>query len=594
MPITSRIFYMTSMPSDAGDTSLEQVRQERRLALSIAEIAAAVTSIRDDSAAMQQLVTRTRTLLGVDMAYLSLNDEAAAHTRIVETDGVWTSEYRDLRMPLGAGVLGRVAQSGGPVQTYDYASDAMLVHDPEVDRIVEAEGVRAILGAPMRIAGRVIGALMVANRVAHRFDDEQIFVAQTLANLAAVAIDNTRRLDELTDAASRERARAEDLAADLVTTRRVVDADDALVETIASSGGLAELRDGMTRALGREVRLVDLTVRYDIRDAAAEVGDAERPLIALSARSGAAMNSSDEAGDPFAVMAAMRGDEPVGAVLVDGVLAPGDEVVLQRCARMLGAYLSAQDRERGDLARRRRELVDLLLAPPPSGLAPVAVRQLGDYGVRAGEPFRILVGTGSDASLRDFDHRLELDFGLALLRTRVEGEVVCIVPERAFVQIERELEGPGTRRRGGLLVGHSPALHMLDIVPEEFALVQRVLDAARKSEHPRTLVSLLSYGAIGAFLSRVTIEPTKQAIADTIGPLIDYDREHRTALCDTAAAYLDAGHSVARAAERLLVHENTVRQRLERIEALLGEGWSLGQQGLDHHIMLAANRLVGE
>lgn len=583
------------IPTEDHEALVNWARRQQRLTASISEFAVAITSIRDDGSALQQLVSRTRTLLDVDMAYISLNGtDGSGFTHIVETEGVFTEEYRKLRMPLGAGVLGRVAQAGGPVQTVSYEGDDLIVHDSEVDRIVAAEGVEAILGAPMRSGGRVVGALMAANRYRHRFTAEQVSLAQTLANLAAVAIENSTRLEQLTMSVQSLRSRSVEAERQLQIERRLTSADEALMDAIVTGGELAELRAGMSSAIGRDVKLVDLTVRYDLRSDAAEIGDEERPLFVLSARTDSPMLHQRDDGTNAVVMAAVREDELVGGVMVDGEVSGGDELVLRRCAKVLGAFLSARSRERGDIVRRRRELLEHVLGPGPGGISDAATRQLGELGVRAGEPFRILVADGSEAPLRDFEHRLELDFGTTLLHATLDGQFVAIIPEAAFATIREGLEGRGARRWGRMLVGHSPELHAFDIVPEEFALVLRVIEAARRSGDTRTVVSLASYGAIGAFLSKVTIEPTRRAIEQFIGPLRAYDAEHESNLIETAGAYLDAGRSVAQAARALHVHENTIRQRLDRIAALLGRDWSVGQRGLDTHIMLAANRLVGD
>lgn len=55
-----------------------------------------------------------------------------------------------------------------------------------------------------------------------------------------------------------------------------------------------------------------------------------------------------------------------------------------------------------------------------------------------------------------------------------------------------------------------------------------------------------------------------------LGPLIDHDRAHRTDLVQTLATYLDCSGSWSRCAERMHLHVNTVRYRIERIEALTG------------------------
>ncbi|NLT27261.1 MAG: PucR family transcriptional regulator [Microbacteriaceae bacterium] len=400
-----------------------------------------------------------------------------------------------------------------------------------------------------------------------------------------------------------ERARAErdEALRRAELERRLVLADEALLDTLASGGDLASLREGIRRALGRPVRIVDMTVRYDVRDEATEVGDDERPLIALSGRTGGPVSSVREGaagaddGAAYHVMAARRDDEVVGAVLVDGELDAADSVVLRRCARMLATFVSAQGRARGDLALRRKELLEQVLAPPVGGLSETTLRRLAEHGIAPGRPFRILVGDGSPAVLREIDHRFELDFGGALLRAVIGEQLIALVNERNFAQLRELFDAPGARAWGGLLIGHSPELARMSIVPLELELVQRVVGAARATAGPRqsTLVSLESYGALGAFLNSISLEPTKLAIRETLGPLLDYDERHGTELMATAGAYLDLGRSAARVAHRLHVHENTVRQRIDRIARLLGPDWAEGQAGLDHHIMLAAHRLLG-
>ena len=383
--------------------------------------------------------------------------------------------------------------------------------------------------------------------------------------------------------------------------RRLVLADEALLDTLASGGDLASLREGMRQALRRPVRIVDMTVRYDVRDEASEIGDDERPLIALSDRTGSPAASRREGaadaadGDEYHVMAAKRDDEVVGAVIVDGSIDESTALVLRRCARMLATFVSAQGRARGDLALRRKELLEQVLAPPVGGLSETTLRRLDEHGIAPGKPFRILVGDGSPAVLREIDHRLELDFGGRLLRAVTGEQLVALVNERNFQQLRGLFDAPGARAWGGLLMGHSPVLARLSIVPLELELVQRVVGAARATAGPRqsTLVSLETYGALGAFLNSISLEPTKLAIRETLGPLFDYDERHGTELVATAGAYLDLGRSAGRVAHRLHVHENTVRQRIDRIGRLLGPDWADGQAGLDHHIMLAAHRLLG-
>jgi hypothetical protein len=62
-------------------------------------------------------------------------------------------------------------------------------------------------------------------------------------------------------------------------------------------------------------------------------------------------------------------------------------------------------------------------------------------------------------------------------------------------------------------------------------------------------------------------------IEHTLGAVIEWDRERRTDLLPTLLGFVEANASPTRTARNLGLHTNTVLQRLERITALLGDGW---------------------
>jgi hypothetical protein len=62
-------------------------------------------------------------------------------------------------------------------------------------------------------------------------------------------------------------------------------------------------------------------------------------------------------------------------------------------------------------------------------------------------------------------------------------------------------------------------------------------------------------------------------IADSIGPLLDYDRRRGTNLVETLSAYFANRASVAPTARALHVHVNTLLKRLDRASQILGLDW---------------------
>ncbi|WP_344443079.1 PucR family transcriptional regulator, partial [Kitasatospora nipponensis] len=75
-------------------------------------------------------------------------------------------------------------------------------------------------------------------------------------------------------------------------------------------------------------------------------------------------------------------------------------------------------------------------------------------------------------------------------------------------------------------------------------------------------------------------------VAATLGPLLDYDARRGTELVRTLRAYFECGGRLTRAKDELHVHVNTVVQRLDRIEVLLGRDWNHPERALELQLAL--------
>lgn len=572
-------------------------RRLRNLVTAIVDMFATAPEGMSRANALRYLIARTRTTLGADAVFLLRREHGVE--RVVASDGIYTHEFRTLHSDREGGIFGRGMNPDVPMQTRNYLLDPYFTHTDTTDQGVQSEGLRAMLGVALLEDEDVFGTLYVANRSDAPFPAEDVFALSTLATLAARWLQNVARAERLARQLTTIRTDLLESQRSLEVRERIALVHSALVQALADEDSLATLREQLSAALGRELQTIDLSVQLDLRDSAATIGDGERALVALSAKSSEPMYANRGDGTGVVVMAATSQGETVGAIIaaqdpqLDARGRALEVQLLVECGKILGAMLRSQRRARGDTKRRAQDMLAELLAPPPGGLGAISRARLAEFGIRDGEPYRILVVDGSESSVAAFEHRLEVDFGGSLLRGFVGERMVAVMPERAFRHLETAMTATGARRHGNLLVGHSPKMHPIAIIPEEYELLLRVVQAARASNYPQVMVSLDSFGAVGAFLSQVTIEPTKRAIAQHLGPLLKYDREHGTELVATAAVYLDAGHSVAGAARQLHVHENTVRQRLDRIASIMGTGWHRGQRGLDTHLMLTAHRLIG-
>ncbi|MGW5015617.1 GAF domain-containing protein, partial [Micromonospora chalcea] len=152
-------------------------RRRRETELSgLYDTASDLAGLRDLDDVLHAIVHRARILLGTDVAYMTLNDEERGDTYMRVTDGSISARFQRLRLELGDGLGGLVAQTGTPYVTSNYQEDERFRHTGEIDGGVGEEGLVAILGVPLRLGSSVIGVLYAAAE-ARGADDVALTVA---------------------------------------------------------------------------------------------------------------------------------------------------------------------------------------------------------------------------------------------------------------------------------------------------------------------------------------------------------------------------------------------------------------------------------
>ena len=216
--------------SGAGPETLAGLEQAKQLALRVraelegrrrreAELSALfetahdLAGLRDLDAVLRAIVQRARSLLGTEVAYLSLNDPAAGDTYMRVTEGSVSARFQQLRLGMGEGLGGLVAQTARPYVTDSYFDDERFQHTRTIDSGVRDEGLVAILGVPLMLGSQVIGVLFAADRRARVFEREQVALLASFAAHAAVAIDTANLLAE-TRSALAELERANEIIRD--------------------------------------------------------------------------------------------------------------------------------------------------------------------------------------------------------------------------------------------------------------------------------------------------------------------------------------------------------------------------------------------
>ncbi len=545
-----------------------------------------LTAIRDLDTILTAIVRRARQLLHADMTYLSLNDEAEGASYMKVTDGALTPEFRELRLPLGTGLLGLVAQSGAPYFTEDYQGDERFVHREFIDSAVAGEGIRAILGVPLVVEGQVIGALLAVHRTVRPFPPGEVTLLTSFAAHAAVALENARLFDSAREAVvSADRANRL-LRARSESVERAAQFHDRLTDVLLHGGGAAGIAAVLSEVLGGRVSVYD----EELRPVAGADDEPAGLAGAIEAARRTGRSIEIEPGTYVAVAAA--GEEHLGTLVVHGVpLEQAERRTLERGAIVTALVLlfgrteaEAEERVRGEL------LTDLLAGRDldPDRLRDRARRQGADLEQPAAVAVAHLDGIALHRAARLGAALAEERGGLSAAH---EGGVVVVAPEVDPLDLGQALRARLATDGARVTVGVAAAPTGAPGVPAGYVEARRCADTLLALDRAGEVSDPAHLGLARLLLGTSGPGELEDFVTAVLGPVKDYDRERGSALVETLAAWFDAGGSLRATAETLHVHPNTVGQRLDRVGSLLGDDWRAPARGLDLQLALRLHRL---
>lgn len=158
-------------------------RRAQQLA-TISEVSRQVTAILDLDQLLPAVVHRIRSSFGYYQVHLFLIDYEAGEVIFRASTNPQSKFWleRNLRLKIGEGIVGYVAQTGDPLLVNDVSEEPRF--------ILDQEQTRAEMALPLRVGKDLIGVLDVQSDRVGAFDANDFFVLQTLADQIAIAIDS--------------------------------------------------------------------------------------------------------------------------------------------------------------------------------------------------------------------------------------------------------------------------------------------------------------------------------------------------------------------------------------------------------------------
>lgn len=449
------------------------------------------------------------------------------------------------------GLAGWVARRNTPAFIREHAqADPRTNYVPEM----EEERFQSMAAVPVRSRqGPAIGVIVLHTVAPREFDDATTGVLEHTAPLLAGAIENAQLYE-----AARRRVQA---LTELTSVSRRIASLSAREEVLRAAG------DGVRTLLGCEAARI-----YEL-----DASSGRLELVWTSAPEQTAQGDRAAALRERAVPVTGGGEQLGMLVAADrDRFADDAEELLGLIASQLGVAL-----ERSALIERLTEenIVRDLFTALEHGRAGVATARAQDARIGLGRS-HVIVELRAAATAADDDMWPEtLERVETALRRLAPGTVCDASPERLrallplgsaaaseLAALDRGLAALAAE--SGSAIGRSEVSR--DAARSSSALAEAA-DAAAVAHALAPDGGARAYGTLGAYRYLVNVDgrdhrddPYLLAVRTLAG----YDERRGTSLLATLEAYLGARHAATHAAKSLAIHPNTLRQRLERIEAV--------------------------
>lgn len=554
---------------------------------------------------LRTVVTRARSLVGANVAWVTVLDEESGLFRTVTAEGNLLPATAAMTSRIEYGAVSLIMSSKSFFETQDYLNDRRFRHLPELDQIFQIENIVSLTGFPILSEDKVLGFLFVADRYSRKLSGREISVLGSFALHAGVAMRNANLFILLSEALREAERTRNALIEHIQRVEASAAAHDEMTYLLASGAELQHFLKRMASRISgaiflynKELEICEEFVSTAYGGCMAEELKSGKvdPALLISANS-----QSRHTGR--SVLLLNRSDEQCRAIALHGGTERGESLVicnqgeldaieirnLERSTVALSiAKLWNERRETERLIASSALLRHLVLVTPPDESTISAVRDR--LGLRADLPVMLaqIVISGLDraaqtARIRDCAAKLNVLVDL------LDDTYLAVGPEGA---IRRFLHNLSKSRDGWEAGGiQSEPFADLNLTGSHFVRMNQALHVLRNMKKLDRFVDQSEVNMFAKLFEAGDARRIAKYLEEILKPIDVKAPRQSEQLKRTLLCYFDCQHNIKLTATTLGVHVNTMRQRLDTLREITG-GWDDPVKALELHVALRLSAIM--
>jgi signal transduction protein with GAF and PtsI domain len=168
------------------------IREKDKEIETLTEISKSMVSGRYLQDILNIVVSLTAEMLGSKICSIMVLEKNQQELRIIATQSLSQEYIKKGNVKVGQSISGKVVQDKKPIMILDVTEDETYAFK----EIAKKEGLVSMLAVPMMLKGKAIGVINIYTAQRHAFTDSEIKILQTVANQAAIGIENEKLSEE--------------------------------------------------------------------------------------------------------------------------------------------------------------------------------------------------------------------------------------------------------------------------------------------------------------------------------------------------------------------------------------------------------------